>query len=497
MAANAADLLAETAARDPDAVGLVHGGARLTWAALDARVTAFARGALARGVRRGDRVALITSNRIEFVVAHYGALRAGLVSVPINPTLTAHEFAQRTHDTSPSMVVCDASSEVAVREALMINRLGTEGVVAVGSPAWGDLMRPDHPAAEPAITDPESTAMLMFTAGDGGRARAAMISHRALLASVDHMCALEPSPLTGGDTVLLTLPLVHSYALNGVLALAVAVGACAVVERRADADESLAVLDREAVTAVAGPPALYTAWAATADFADALGEVRLMSLGQTPLAPAVADQLRTLTGRRVWEAYGMVQAAALITATADDSASGSAGRPLPGVELRLIDVDGIDVAEQGDPGQVAIRGANLFSGFWPGGDHAPDADGWFATHDIAYLDDEGELRLVDRRHDRIVVNGFSVFPQEVETVIESLDSVAECAVVGVDHPATGQAVRAVVVPRDGYELSPDEVVAICSQQLARFKRPTIIDVVSDVPATVAAGRQRRGSDGTV
>ena len=96
-----------------------------------------------------------------------------------------------------------------------------------------------------------------------------------------------------------------------------------------------------------------------------------------------------------------------------------------------------------------------------------------------------------------MVNGFSVFPQEVETVIESLDSVAECAVVGVDHPATGQAVRAVVVPRDGYELSPDEVVAICSQQLARFKRPTIIDVVSDVPATVAAGRQRRGSDGTV
>ena len=492
MAANAADLLAETAQRDPDGVGLVHGGARLTWAALDGRVTAFARGSLARGLRRGDRVALVTSNRIELVVAHYGALRAGLVSVPINPTLTAHELAQRTHDTSPSIIVCDAGSEVAVREALMTNRLGTEGVVAVGSPAWGDLMRPDHPAAEPTSTDPESAAMAMFTVAAGGRARAAVLSHRALLASIDQLRSLDPAALTADDIVLLSLPLVHSYALNGVLALAVAMGATVVVERRADAVESLAVLEREGVTVVAGPPALYTEWAASSDLAQNVGAVRLMSLGQTPLAPAVADQLRTLTGRRVWEAYGMVQAASVITATDEHSPSGSAGRPLPGIELRLIDVDRVDVTEQGDPGQVAIRGANLFSGFWPDHGQAPDDEGWFATHDIAYLDDEGSLHLVDRRHDRIVVNGFSVFPQEVETVIESLDAVAECAVVGVDHPVTGQAVRAVVVPADGEHVQPDDVMALCTQQLARFKRPTIIDIVDELPSSLAAGRLRRG-----
>lgn len=476
---NAADVLARAAARSPDGAALVHAGSSLTWLTLDARATAFARGALSRGLRRGDRVVVITANRTEFIVAHYGAMRAGLISVPMNPSLTAPELAARTHEVAPVLVVCDATSEVAVREALVTNRIGTEVVVPVGSAAWGDLMRPEHPAAEPRETDAESIAMLMLTSGTGGRVHAAMISHRALLASVEQLGRLDPAPIDSGDVLLLAQPLVHSYALNGLLALAVSAGATVVLERRFDADEAFDVLGRESVTVAAGAPTMFAEWAVRADAAEALRDIRLLSLGPAPLPPAVAGQLLTLTGRPVWNGYGIVEATALVCCTAErEVAAGSVGTPLPGLELRLLDHDD-DEVDEGDPGEVVIRGATLFSGYWPDGGRGPGE--WFDTQDVAYRDDDGDLHLVDRRHDLIVVNGFPVYPREVEAVIASMPGVEQVRVVGVDHPIDGHAVMARVVPSAGVDLTPADVIAHCAARLARFKRPTIVDVVPEMP----------------
>ncbi|MCX6460302.1 MAG: AMP-binding protein [Actinobacteria bacterium] len=492
MATTVADLLARAADRDPDGVAVVHAGARVTWSTLDARVTAFARGALARGLRRGDRIALITANRTELIVAHLGALRAGLISVPINPVLTAHELAQRTHDTSPELIICDASSEVAVREALMTNHIGTSGVVAVGSPAWGDLMRPDHPAVEPGCIDSEAVGVLMFTGGIGGRPQAVMLTHRALMASVTQLAALEPAPLEPIDVLLLSLPLVHSQAL-GALALAFFVGATVVLERRFDPEESFTMVEREGVTAVAGSPALFTDWSMREHAGEVLDDVRLMALGQAAMSPAVAAQLLTLTGLRVWEGYGMAESSGLLTCTGDRlSAEGNVGRPLPGVELRLVDVDGEDIDDDGDPGEIYVRSHALFSGLWPDGASAPDAQGWFATRDVAYLDEAGDLHLVDRRHDLIVVNGFPVYPHEVEVVIDSLDGVSESAVIGVEHPVTGHAVTALVVLDPDSTVTPDDVREQCALRLARHKCPTIVEIVDSLPHTEFGIVQRHG-----
>jgi len=170
---------------------------------------------------------------------------------------------------------------------------------------------------------------------------------------------------------------------------------------------------------------------------------------------------------------------------------GSVGAPLPGVELRLLDEQREPVAD-GDPGEVWVRGENLFSGYWPDGADGPGRDGWWATGDVAYADGDGDLVLVDRRKELIIVNGFNVYPREVEEAIASHPDVAEVAVIGVLDEQTGEAVKALVVPRAGAGLDRDSVAAHAATRLARFKRPSVVEVVDALPHS-ATGKVAKGA----
>jgi long-chain acyl-CoA synthetase len=174
----------------------------------------------------------------------------------------------------------------------------------------------------------------------------------------------------------------------------------------------------------------------------------------------------------------------------------SIGRAVPGVELTLVDEQGRPV-EDGDPGEIRVRGANLFSGYWPDGEGGPDADGWFGTGDVAFVDDDGDLHLVDRRRELILVSGFNVYPREVEDVLVQHPDVQEAAVLGITHPYTGESVKAIVVLRPGARLSAEDVIAHCAQSLARFKCPTAVEFVAELPHSatgkVSKGRLREAS----
>jgi len=169
---------------------------------------------------------------------------------------------------------------------------------------------------------------------------------------------------------------------------------------------------------------------------------------------------------------------------------GSIGRPIPGVELRLTDDTGDDVDDD-DPGEIVVRGPNLFSGYWPDGAGGPDANGWFHTGDVAYADADGDLFLVDRIRELILVSGFNVYPREVEDVITSHPDVAEAAVIGVPHPYTGESVRALVVPREGKQVDPEAVIEHVAGRLARFKCPTSVEIVDELPHS-ATGKVAKG-----
>ncbi|MFR9801614.1 AMP-binding protein [Pseudonocardia sp. RS010] len=507
--AHLGELVRRAARRDPGqpAVVDVTAGRTLTWGELDAAADAEAARLVAAGIGAGDRVVLVLPNGARFCVALFGVLRAGAIAVPVGQRSVAREVGVILDDARPTAAVVAEEGVAAgvAREA---------GLPVLGPPPDGS-----GPAAGPLPEAPggEALALLIYTSGTTGRPRGVQLSHRALLANREQTAALRPAPVTPADRVLLALPLFHSFGLAAGLLQVCWAGATAVLTERFDAAATPGILRDHRVSALAGVPSLYRALldVPAADLRTALEGVRICTSGGAPLPPAWLTAFREATGMEVLEGYGLSEAGPVVTCNVPGhSKPGSVGRPLPGVELRLVDAEGEPLAgraaeegEEGDAadvfsdpeedtGMVALRGPNLFSGYWPDGAGGPDAAGWFRTADVGYLDADGDLHLVDRSTDLVIVNGFNVYPREVEEVLAGMAEVAEVAVVGVPDDRTGAAVKAVIVPAPGTSPDADTVREYCATRLARFKRPTVIAFVDELPRTPTGKIARRVLAGT-
>ena len=456
------DLLRRVAREAPDRLAIVDGATRLTYNELDRRATSAARSLGGTGLLPGERVALQLPTGAPFVQLYLGALRAGLVVVPVNPSYTADEVEHLVTDSGARLCLDQAAAEELLAQA------------PEGEDPWADRGGDD-------------LAALLYTSGTSGRTKGAMLSARALLANLDQLAAVDPPLVTHADVIFAPLPLTHIFGLNAGLGMALRVGATLVLADRFDAGETLAVMAAEHVTAVVGVPGQYAAWLAHPDLAAGFAAVRFAMSGSATLARGVVDGFAA-AGVTIHDGYGLTEAAPVVAINAlgpgrGAPASGSVGRPLPGVEVELRDADG-DPVDDGDPGRIFVRGANLFSGYWPDGHDGPDADGWFGTGDIACQDANGHLELVGRSTDLVIVNGFNVYPAEVEAVLAAQEGVAEVAVIGVQDADTGEAVRAYVVPTSGVHLDPEGLLAAAARSLARFKLPKAVEVVSTLPHTV-------------
>jgi long-chain acyl-CoA synthetase len=266
-----------------------------------------------------------------------------------------------------------------------------------------------------------------------------------------------------------------------------------VLVERFDPQDTLAIIDDEACSVVPVAPPVFAYWRAEADLTERLGPVRLMLSGSAPLSPEVLREFTDRTGVPVHQGYGLTEASPVVTSTlcSETNQVGSVGAALPGIEIRLVDDDG-RAPEGDDPGEIEIRGANLFSGYWPDGAGGPTAEGWWATGDVGFLDDTGDLFLVDRLKELVIVSGFNVYPVEVEDVIEEVPGVAEVAVIGVAHEETGEAVVAYVrAPGADPGAVAEAVREHCRIRLARFKQPSRVEVVDELPRTVT-GKVQKG-----
>jgi long-chain acyl-CoA synthetase len=470
--------LVRAAARQrPDAPAVVAGDRRLSWGELDAAIDRAAAGYAERGLTPGDRVAVQLPNGLDWLRAALGALRAGLVVVPVNTAYTDPELEHVLGDSGAALLV-----------------VGGEREPVAGVPVCPGPPDADGPPREDA-EDPQGLAFLAYTSGTTGRPRGAMLTHAALRANQEQCLAMTPPPMRTDDRVLLVLPLFHVYGLNAGFGLVAATGACAVLQESFDPRAALELMEREQITAVPGAPPMYQAWLAVADaegsdagLRRAFAAVRMASSGAAPLPVEVWTAMRERAAVTVWEGYGLTEASPVVASTL---ATGRAkpnciGGPIPGVEIELRDTSEHAVdAEQGDgdegPGEIVVRGANLFAGYWPEGADGPDAEGWLGTGDLAYRDDDGDLHLVDRRSDLVLVSGFNVYPAEVERVLETHPAVAESAVIGVPDPRTGAAVRAVVVLAPGESVTADELIAHAAESLARYKVPTSVYFLPALP----------------
>jgi long-chain acyl-CoA synthetase len=326
-----------------------------------------------------------------------------------------------------------------------------------------------------------------------------MLTHRALLANLEQCAALRPAPVTAEDVLLLAIPLFHAYGLNPGFGLLAHAGATGVLVEHFDPAGTLELIERHRVTAVPAVPAMYARWAREPALRAAFAGVRLATSGAAPLPPATLLSFADV-GVTVYEGYGLTETAPVLTSTlvGGRPKPGSVGRPVPGVELRLREASGTEAGPEpdgdegpgevdlvgagGGPGEIVVRGANLFSGYWPSGSDGPDAEGWWATGDVAYADDEGDLHLVDRRTELILVSGFNVYPAEVEAVLAAHPGVAEAAVIGRPEPARGdESVLAYVVAAPGAAPTEQELLDWAARSLARFKLPSTIGFVSELP----------------
>ncbi|MCP3421742.1 class I adenylate-forming enzyme family protein [Nocardioides pinisoli] len=497
-------LVAEAADDVPDRQALVESGGRsLTWAGLEDEVSRLATGLGTHGVRAGQRVMIAVGNRIEFVTTYLGVLRAQVVAVPVNPRSTPGELARMVADSGTRLVFADETALDAVRAALdeLDPDVARPTVVVTGTaPGEGELalddLRADVVRPVPPLPDPEKLAALLYTSGTSGLPRAAMLSHRALLANIEQVAAVQPPMMHGDDVVLGVLPLFHVYGLNAVLGGVLRHRARLLLVERFDPQSVLDLIDDEACSVVPIAPPVFAHWLPDEHLRERLGPVRLVLSGSAPLEPEVIEQFTSITGIPVHQGYGLTEASPVVTSTlcSHEPRAGSVGAALPGIELRLVDETWGQV-EGEDPGQIQVRGDNLFSGYWPDGADGPDADGWYATGDVGFLDASGDLFLVDRVKELIIVSGFNVYPTEVEDVIREVDGVADAAVVGAPDEETGEAVVAYVVPVGGVAGGrthlEDAVRAHAVVRLARFKRPARIEVVDELPLT-ATGKVQKG-----
>ena len=494
-AGNLSELVRAAAERSPDKAAFLSGAGSTTWREVDAQVDAAAAALAGLGLAPGDRVAISLANTLDFPVAYFGVLRAGLVAVPLNPGCTAQELRWTLSDSGARAVVVSAAGAAAplalAEELPALEHVLVTGPAGSGR-SWHELLDAAAGQSHPAVGSGEDLAVLLYTSGTSGRPKGAMLPHRALVANLDQTSRIEPPVMVADDVVLLVLPLFHVYGLNAALGAVARHGATGLLVDRFDPVETLAELRRAGVTNVVGAPPMYVAWSMLPDVEGAFRSVRLALSGAAPLPPTVLQRVLDLTGHHVFEGYGLTETAPVVTSTlmSEVVKPGSIGRPVPGVEVRLLDERGAPV-EEGDPGEVVVRGDNLFLGYWPDASGGPDDEGWFATGDVAVLDADGDLHLVDRRQDLVLVSGFNVYPREVEDVLLTHPEVAEAAVLGVPHPCTGEAVKALVVRTPGSRLTADGLIAHAASSLARFKCPTAVEFVPELPRG-ATGKVRKG-----
>lgn len=470
-----------------DRPALLTDGTVVTRAELAARVGHLAAWLADRGVGPGDRVALVAGNDTAFVEAYLAVLHTGAVAVPLEPAAPPAERAAQARVTAPRFVLsspADAAGGAETAAAVGAGHLSLDGTTAAMTPT------PPQPR------DPDDVAALLFTSGTAGAPKAAMLTHGSLAANLDQTAAVPALSTGPSDVMLGALPFFHVFGLNAVLGRALDTSTPLLVVEHFDPAATLAAIAEHRVTVVPAVPGMYAAWLALDD-ADprALASVRIAVSGATFLPAEVFNGMREHFGLDVCEGYGLTEASPVVTSSvgAAPVRPGSVGWPLPGVEVRLVDAQGDD-ALAGDPGEIWVRGPNVFAGYW----EEPEATarvlegGWLHTGDVAVAGADGALELVDRVKDLIIVSGFNVYPAEVEEVLRAQPGIADAAVVGEPDSRSGQTVVAYVVAAPGSVVDEAVVRRGVATRLARYKVPSAVHVVDELPRTFGGKLARRG-----
>ncbi|RYF43972.1 MAG: long-chain-fatty-acid--CoA ligase [Comamonadaceae bacterium] len=489
-----ADLLHRTAKRSPGKTGLVCGETRWTFAQFDAVVDRVAAGLADMGVGHASRVAVLARNSHGFAALRFALARLGAVLVPINFMLKAEEVAFILRHAQAETLATDSGLAALARSAAALD-------TAVKQFIWLPSEEPSQPVAGmtsfdtlaastgavPPTPQLGSTdlAQIVYTSGTESSPKGAMLTHDAVISQYAS-CAVDAS-IAAGDVLLHALPLYHCAQLDVFLGPAVYVGATSIVTAKPTPENLLPLIAKHGITSFFAPPTVWIALLRSPLFDTTdLASLRKGYYGASIMPVEVLRELaRRLPGVGFWNLYGQTEIAPLATMLGPQDQlrkPGSCGRAVLNVETRVVDDVLHDVAP-GEVGEIVHRSPHLMLGYFKDEERtrAAFAGGWFHSGDLATIDDEGFITVVDRKKDMIKSGGENVASREVEEMIYRLPAVSEVAVIGVPHPKWVEAVAAVVVVKAGQALTEAEVLAFCQQNMAGFKAPKAVVFVEALP----------------
>ena len=487
------DRLEHWARTRPDGECALDGRRSVSWRGASEATDRTAAALVDLGLEPGARAAVLAGNSVEYLLLYYAASKAGVVLVPLNPRAATPEWVHVVTDAGAMVVIADEAHLPALdtlRDALP----GVRHVVPL------DGLAAEVPVGGVDRAGPDDDVYQLYTSGTTGRPKGAVLTHRAVTANCAQIAAMPHRGLPG-ERSLVAAPLCHA----GVVWTALAPhswGAAAYVLPRVDPAEVVRVLDEERIGYAALVPAILRMLLDVPDVARRpYQRLRLIHTGSAPIAETTLRATIAVFGCDVVVGYGMTEACAGTSAmTPDDTRRGltdrpdllrGVGRPLPGTEVRVVDRSGA-VLPAGEVGEICVRGPQLMRGYWglPVATGEALREGWLHTGDVGWLDTAGRLSLCDRLTDVIVTGGVNVYPAAVEQVLHAHPAVAEAAVIGVPDERWGETVAAVVVLRDGMELTEDELAAFCRDRLGGPQRPRVVRFAVSLPRT-SSGKVRK------
>ncbi len=480
MSSNLATIMTSSAESGPDRPALKLDDIVVSYAALDEGSARLAAMLQSKGVEPGDRVGIMLPNVPYFPIAYYGILRLGGVVVPMNVLLKARETGFYLADPEAKLVIAwgdfAEAAEAGAKEA-------DAECVLVKPGEFEKLLGQHEPLREVAERDGSDTAVILYTSGTTGTPKGAELTHDNMTENAK--IARELFDI-GTDAMMLgALPLFHSFGQTCGLNAAMAAGGCLTLIPRFDPEKALEIIERDEVNVFEGVPTMFSAMlhANAADTADT-SCLKVCASGGSAMPVEVMRAFEEKFNCQVLEGYGLSETSPVASFNHPDrdAKPGSIGTPIRGVEMKLLDEHGEEVAE-GEVGEIVIKGHNVMKGYWKREDATAEAikDGWFSTGDLAKVDEDGYFFIVDRKKDMIIRGGYNVYPREIEEILYEHPAVREAAVVAVPHPELGEEVGAAVALKEGQDASVEELQKHVKDAVASYKYPRRVWLVDELP----------------
>lgn len=523
------ELLSDTAGRYPDQSAIFYYGKKITYQELDILATQFSHRLAELGLRPGDPVLLILPNVPQFSIAAFGVLRAGGTIAALNPLLVEREILELAQDSGAKIVV--TLDRFVDKVKPILERGQIQHMIVTGPHDYLPTLKrllyplkfrkemvavPKEPAGkvhqfrklmggaskEPlnVTIRPEDVAAFQYTGGSTGLPKAAMLTHRNLVANTFQTQAWIYGMQPGKEVVMAILPFFHAYGGTLCLYIGTALAATIVMVPRFDVTDVMEQIKATQPTILPGVPTLYTALSnAVKDSPERQAAMRSISYcvsGGAPLPPEVIRQFEEVTGGRLVEGFGLSEASPITHINPLDgrARNGSIGIPIPNTDAMIVDLETREPLQAGERGELAVRGPQVMKGYWKRPEETAEVlseSGWLYTGDIAIMDEDGFFTIVDRKKDVIITGGENVYPREIEEVLYEHPKIKEVSVAAVDHAVGGQVAKAFIVLEPGETMDRREVLQYCNERLAKFKVPRLIEFRAELPKSAAGKILRR------